>query len=475
MSSIDVINTGLDVQTIVDQLIQVERTPITRLEKQESALQSKVKALQTYNTKLSKLLDKLNAALFKDETATLSIPSTFAQRLARSVFAARTASSSDESVVTVSAAKGVPAGSYAVTVSSLAQAMIEASSNFADTNSTNTGTGTLTIQIGSKDPVTITVDGTNNTLEGIRDAINNASAGVTATVLNDGSAAPYRLVVTANDTGTANAFTITDNLSGGQALNLAQTQGAVDAQFTVNGISLTKSTNTVTDVISGLTLSLKAISASPVQLTVGKDTDAIVSALKELIDAYNDVNSYANSQFRYDPDTKTAGVLSGDTTLRTTLAKVKSMLTGEVTNSYTDLHYIGEVGLNYNSDGSLSLNEEKLRNAIEINPNGVAALFLGERAEDAADETGTSVLVSLRTMLKSVTDPLSGPIQRATDGFNNTIKILEDRISEYEDRLAVRKEQLTAEYSRADQALKLLTVLQNQLSSQFASLSKVTE
>ncbi len=474
MSSINVINSGLDVQTIVDQLIQIERTPITRLEKQESTLQSRVKALQSYNTKLSTLLDKLNAALFKDETATLTIPPGFAQRFARSVFAARTASSSDESAVTVTADRGAPVGSYTVAVNSLAQAKIEASSNFADTNNTNTGTGTLSIQVGSKDPVTITVDDTNSTLEGIREAINNANAGVTATILNDGSATPYRLLITANDTGTANAFTITDNLSGGQALNLTQTQGAVDAEFTVNGISLTKSSNTVSDVVSGLSFSLKATTTSPVQITVGKDTDAIVSALKEVIDAYNEVNSFANSQFKYNADTKTAGVLSGDTTLRNTLAKVKDMLTGAVTNSYTDLHYIGQVGLNYNGDGSLSLDEEKMRKAIETNPTGVAALFLGEGTEGATSETGSSVLVSLRTMLKSITDPLSGPIQRATDGFNNTIKILEDRISEYEDRLAVRKEQLTAEYSRADQALKLLTVLQNQLSNQFTSLSKIS-
>jgi flagellar hook-associated protein 2 len=663
MSSINVISSGLDVQTIVDQLIQIERAPINNLENQTSTLQSKLKAFQSYNTKLSTLLDKLNNALFKDETAPLSVPYGFAQRLARSVFAARTASSSDESAIAVSADKGASVGGYTVTVSSLARAKTEASSNFADTSSTNTGTGTLTLQVGTKDPVTITIDSTNNTLEGIRDSINNANAGVNATIMNDGSSSPYRLLVTANDTGTQNAFTITDSLSGGQALNLTETQGATDAQFTVNGISLSKSSNTVSDVIAGVSLTLKATTAAPVQVTVGKDTDAVVAGIKEVIDAYNDVNAFANSQFRYDASTKTAGVLAGDMTLRTTLAKVRDILTGGVTNSYTSLHYIGEVGLEYNGDGSLSLDEAQLRKAIDSNPTAVAALFLGEGAEgaaasvtasdprvtyrsktaatqpgtyaievtglaerasvvggqavynllldealtityggsqvtvdllagdslsavvskinsalsanglaataaddgtgrimvttngygssetisvvsdldsapgttgfgtapvtatgtdvagtingnlaignghtltgangnseeglsldiaqsstgsygtvtvtpDSAPSEGSSILVNLRTMLDSITDPLSGPIHTATDGLNNTIRGLQDRISDYEDRLEVRREQLTAEYSRADQALRMLTVLQNQLNGQLGTLSQLTQ
>jgi flagellar hook-associated protein 2 len=659
MSSINVISSGLDVQSIVDQLIEVERAPINNLQKQATTLQSKIKALQSFNTKLSTLLDKLNSALFKDETATLSVPPGFAQRLARSVFVARKTSSSDESAVAISADKGAPLGTYAVTVSSLARARTEASASFADTNSTKTGTGTLAIQVGTADPVTITIGDTNSTLEGIRDSINGANAGVNATIINDGSSSPYRLLITAEDTGTTNAFTITESLSGGQALDLVETQAAVDAQFTVNGIGISKSSNIVSDVISGVTFTLRGTTAAPVELTVERDTEAVVSALKELITAYNEVNTYANSQSRYNQDTKTAGILAGDTTLRNSLSKITALLTRQITNSHTSLHYIGEAGLNFNSDGSLSLDESKLRNALAKDVTGVAALFLGDGNADtqgsvvssdprvtyssktsatqpgayaveitslaqrasvvgsqvvatlAQDETltitygggqtgvvllagdsfttvlskinaalaasgwsatasddgtgrvaittegygssesitvlsdvdgapgatgfgttpmtstgtditgtingnaalgsgltlageagspvegltltiaqsttgsygtvtvtggstaeeGDGTLMSLRSMLKSLTDPLSGPIHGATDAFNNTIKGMQDRISEYEERLVVRKERLTAEFSRADQALKMLTVLQNQLSSQISSLS----
>jgi len=663
MSSINVINSGLDVQTLVDQLIKLERAPIERFERQTTNLQSKVKALQSFNTKLSTLLNKLDNALYKGETALLSVPAGFARRFAKSIFAVRNASSSDESAVLAVAAKGASVGSYAVTVSSLAKARTEASANFADTDTTRAGTGTIVIQVGTKDAVTINIDETNNTLEGVRAAINNATAGVSATILNDGSSSPYRLLLTAKGTGTANTFTVTENLTGGQALNLTETQAAVDAQFTVNGISLTKSSNTVSDVISGITFTLRATTAAPVEVTVEADTDAAIAGLKELIDAYNEVASFANSQARYNAETKQAGILAGDATLRNTILKIQDALTRQITSSFTGLRYVGEVGLRFNTDGSMSLDETKLRSALESDLTGVAALFLGDGAAGTAENislsdprvtynsktaatqagtyaveitglaqpasavggqtisslaqdetltitygavqttvdllsgdslttvldkinaalagngvaaaasddgtgrimvtttgygsseaitvvsnvdniagstgfgttpttaTGTDIagsingnaaigsgftltgasgnpeeglgltiaqsatggygtvtftpatageesdgiLVGLRTMLKSVTDPLSGPIHRTTDAFNNTIKNLDQQISKYEDRLEVRRQQLLQEYTRADQALKMMSVLQSSLSNQLGTLSQITQ
>ena len=663
MSSINVINSGLDVQTLVDQLIKLERAPIERFEKQTTNLQSKIKALQSFNTKLSTLLNKLDNALFKGETDLSGIPTGFAQRFAKSIFSMRKTSSSDESTVTASAAKGASVGSYAVTVSSLAKAKTEASANFLDTDTTKAGSGTIVIQVGTKDAITINIDQTNNTLEGVRAAINNANAGVSATILNDGSSSPYRLLLTAKGTGTANAFTVTENLAGGQALNLTETQAAVDAQFTVNGISLTKSSNTISDVISGITFTLRATTAAPVEVTVETDTDAAIAGLKELIDAYNEVASFANSQARYNAETKQAGILAGDATLRNTLLKIQDDLTRQITSSFTGLRYVGEVGLRFNTDGSMSLDETKLRSALESDLTGVAALFLGDGAagtpenisvsdprvtynsKTAATQAGTyaveitglaqrasavggqtigslaqdetltitygtvqttadllaadslttvldkinaalaangvaaaasddgtgrimvtttgygsseaitvvsnvdniagstgfsttpttatgtdiagsingnaaigsgftltgasgnpeealgltiaqsatgsygtvtftpatagegsdGILVGLRTMLKSVTDPLSGPIHRTTDAFNNTIKNLDHQISQYEDRLEVRRQQLLREYTRADQALKMMSVLQNSLSNQLGTLSQITQ
>lgn len=658
MSSINLLSGGLDVQGTVEKLIYVESEPIRRLETQTKTLTSKVSAYQALNTKLSALLDQVNEMLFQGETASLSPISSFEDRLAHSIFGARQVSSSDADTVSATASKGMSTGTFALTVTELAQARTVAGDNFADTVTTRTGTGTLVLQVGTDDPVSITIDSTNNTLEGVRRAINAANAGVTATIVNDGSATPYRLTITANETGTAHSFNVTDNLTGGQVLNLTEKMAANDAEFTVNGINITKSSNSVSDVVEGVTFALKNMTAAPVMLTVQKDYDAIVSAVQELATAFNEVNTFANAQFKYNQATKSAGVLSGDATLRSTQTRIRDILAQSVGNAFTPYRTVSQIGISFNNDGSITVDETKLRKAVTANATQVAALLLGDgtagtaesftatdarvsyggktaatqtgdydvtvsalaaqarvtgadivtalaqneqltirhgstvtlidllfgdslttvlakinealaagggaatasddgtgriqittsgagsgesiSVESNLDATGSSgfgttaataagadiegtinghaatgsglvltgaagqpeeglsvrieqeatgaygsvsftravsgsegasVLVNLRTALKSITDPLSGPIQRATDALNQTIKSIAGRIEDYEERLDVRRELLTEEYARADQALRLMTVTQSALSNQINSLS----
>ena len=474
MSSVNLIGGGIDVTTLVDQLIYVEGASIRSMQSQASKTQSKVSAFQAINTRLSSLLNKVNDVLFKGDAATLSTPYSFEDRFASSVFASLTARSSDEDFITASGAKGSASGSFAISVSALAQAQTSASANFADTTS-EFQTGTISIQVGTEDPVEITIDSSNNTLDGIRRAINTADAGVTASIINDGSAGtPYRLLVSSNDTGTENAFTITPSLSGaGQTLSFAVTNEADDAELNVNGIDIVKGTNNISDVIDGVTLNLKALTTSTVTVTAAPDLDAIVTALKDLASAYNDANTYINTQYKYDSNTKTAGVLSGDATLRSVQAKIQSLVTQSVSNPFTDLSVLSQAGFEFNRDGSITINETDLRDALSENPLNVAALFLGNgTAPDEINpgDEGSSPIVNLRSALKTITDPLSGPIHHATDGLHNTIRQLNSQIDEYEDRLEVRRDLLLMEFSKADQALKLMGVTQSALSAQVGSL-----
>lgn len=657
-SSINLIGSALDVGTIVDTLIYVEREPVRMMESQVTALQSKVSAYQSLNTKLSALADKVNILLFGDTEAPFNQPYSFADRLKDSVFTKCAITSSDDSTISASANNPTSVGTYAITVSSLAQARTMAAAGFADL-ATQTGTGTLTITTGSSDPVTVTINSQNNTLTGVCGAINNANAGVTATIVNDGSATPYRLLITANDSGTANSFSITDNLSGGQALGLTESQAAVDAQFIVNGVSITKSSNTVSDVIDGVTFTLKDVTATPVSLHVEKDIDAIVTAFNEFVSAYNTVNSFINSQFAYNSTTETSGVLAGDSTLRRIQSNLQNQLVQSISNPYTDYGIASQAGLDFNRDGSLSLNETELREALAEDFTSVAALFLGNGTPSGGatvsdsrvlyggktaatqdgtyaiqittlaqqaiaagtqtvttlsnDETltitygtstaivnllqdddlitvlskinsalategiaatatddgaggiqistnsygssqtitvasdgdgsagttgfsttpvvatgvdiagtigghaavgngltltgaagqpeeglsitvsqtttgsygtitiapetegveGDSILMNLFSVLDGITDPLSGPIYNAKDGLNKNIEAINDRISDYEARLEVRREILTAQFSAADEALRLLTVTQANLTSQLNGLSQL--
>jgi flagellar hook-associated protein 2 len=655
MSSINLLSSAIDVDSIVSNLMYLEEAPIRRMQSETTTLQNKLAAFQSLNTKLSTLSQKVDTVLYGSDTAPLTTPYSFSDRLANSIFALCTVSSSDEDAISASTTDTSATGSYDISVSNLARAQSSASGNFADMTTVNTGTGTFTITTGSNDPVVITIDTTNNTLNGVRKAINAANAGVTATIINDGSGTPYRLLITANDSGSDNAFTITDNLSGGQALDISEMQAAEDAQFVVNGVAISQSSNIVTDVIDGVTLNLKQETVGEVRISLERDTDGIVNGFQELVSAYNAVNSYINSQFAYNASTESAGVLSGDSTLRNIQSNLQKQLIQGVDNRYTSYSVAGQIGLNFNRDGSLSLDESKFRDALANNYTDLAALLLGDGtpsggvsftdnrvsytgkttattpgtysveitalAEQAVatgtqavttltnDETliitsgtanatvnlllgdsldtvlskinaaltaqgmnvtaeddgtgqirihtddygsaydisvfsdldgsagttgfgttpvtgmgsdiegtiggntavgngltltgavgqpeeglslriaqtttgsygsvtiasntegieGSSILLNLQSMLEGITDPLSGPLYYAQDGINKNIRDLKDRIDSYQSLLDIREELLYKEYQKADEALRLLSVTQAQLSSQTSS------
>ena len=465
MSSVNFVGGGLDVLGIVDNLIFVEREPIRRLEKQSQSFQSRVSAFQDFNSKLLALKTSIDSALFKDETVPLNLPTSFANRLQKSVFTLRTASSSDETILTAAADKGATAGNYSVTVSALASFDAHASNNFASDTTTTSKEGTLIIQKGTETAVTITVDSTNNTLQGIKSAINNENAGFTASIINDGSATPYKLVLTSDDSGTANALTITNNLTSGsgQDLTLAETVTAADASLTVNGVSITKSSNTVSDAIEGVTLNLETVSATTVTVSVDRDLDSVVEGIKDVVEKFNAVNSFIGAQFSFDASKETSGVLSGDSTLRSAQFELQSLITKSISNSLGSLEIIGQVGISFNSDGSLSLDETELRDALESNFQDVPALLLGE------DATG-SIFFELQAALKNLTDPLDGAVFRAQNGVQKNIDQLAEQIADMDERLEVRRELLTLEFARADAALKQLSTLQASLSNQLAAI-----
>jgi flagellar hook-associated protein 2 len=397
-SSINLVNSVIDVGTIVDNLIYVDSAPVRNMQSQVTTLQSKISAFQSLNTRISTLADKIDTILYGTTNEPLINPYTFSDRLEASIFNNCKVTSSNSDAISATADNANTSGTYSISVTSLAQTKSMAASNFADAGSTKTGTGTLTIITGDSDAATVTIGASNNTLTGVCNAINDANAGVTATIINDGTSSPYRLLITANNAGTANSFTVTDNLSGGQALSLEQKQAASDAVFVLNGVSITKSSNTISDVIPGVTFTLKAKTAGVVDLTVDKDIDSIISSLNDFVSAYNSVNSYINSQFAYNSTTKTAGLLSGDSTLRSIQSNLQNQITQSISNRFTSYTVAGQAGLEFNRDGSLTLDSTKLRTALSSNFSSVAALFLGNGTpSDGATTTDRRVTYDSKT------------------------------------------------------------------------------
>jgi flagellar hook-associated protein 2 len=319
------------------------------------------------------------------------------------------ATPSDTSVFTASASSIAIAGVYSLdAITKLAQSQKLAATGQASSTAT-IGNGTLTFDFGAItggtfDAATgkytgatftssgagtklVTIDATNNSLQGIRDAINTAKIGVTATIINDGGASPYRLALTSDSIGKANSIKV--SVTGDAALSnllahdpgnntgqsLAETVTAQNAEFKVDGVSVSKASNTVTDVIQGVTLNLQKTTATPVNLTVARDNATIKSSVESFVKAYNDLNKILKDISAYNPETKTGSILQGDSTVRMLQSKMHSVLNTPVGNTGGSLSTLSQIGVSFQKDGTLVLDASKLNAAITSNFSDIASLF----------------------------------------------------------------------------------------------------
>jgi len=385
------IGSNLDVNGIVSQLMALEQKPLNNLAREEASYQAKISAYGSVNSSLSQ---------FQNSMQTLASPAKFQ---------ALTAAVADSSILSASASPSAVPGTYAVEVQTLAQQQKVNSAGFANTTDV-VGTGTITIQYGTytsgtnsfalnsaKSAQAVVIDAAHNTLAGIRDAINAAGIAVSATIVNDGSASGNRLVLTSKDSGAANSLKIsvadadlgnTDmaglsqlaydpTLVAGSGKNLTQTVAAQDATLKVDGIAITKSSNTITDAIGGLTLNLTKASASGVAtaLTVARDTASLQAAIGAFVNAYNGVNKTITDLTTYNLQTKQASVLTGDSSAIRIQSGIRAMLGGSITALSGNLRTLSDIGVAFQKDGSLTLDTVKLQVAINNNFGDLAKLF----------------------------------------------------------------------------------------------------
>lgn len=384
------LGSGLDINGLVTQLMTAESQPLKDLDTKEAGYQAKLTAYGNVKSALS----AFQAAVSGMQTA--------------SSFQSIAATSSDTSIYTASAGADAVPGNYAIEVTNLAQSQKLISSPFVTANDV-VGTGTLTFQFGTdngtgtftsnstKAAQTVTIDAAHNSLSGVRDAINAANIGVSATIINDGTG--YKLSLTSTDTGAANSLKITvasdsagtnvDNTglsilaydpagTLGNGKNMLQKVAAQDATFNLDGITgISKPSNTVTDVIQGVTLNLlnKSASGVPATLSVTKSTSSVQSAVQNFINAYNDLNKTLKDLTAYDPKTNQAAILLGDSTILTLQRQLRSMLTSNVSGLSGSYKLLSNIGVAFQKDGTLALDSTKLQTAINSNANDVASLF----------------------------------------------------------------------------------------------------
>jgi flagellar hook-associated protein 2 len=384
---------AIDVNSIVSSLMSVEKQPLTLIASQKTAFEAKLSAYGT-----------LKSALSTFQTSVGALASA-------SKFNAQSATSATPSVFTATANGSATIGDYAITVNQLAKSQKIAMDGVANTTDV-IGTGKLTIAFGTYAPeivspatpasftanpdkasFEVTIDSTNNTLAGVRDAINAANSGVTATIVNDGTA--NRLVISSKETGEVNGLKITvadddgnstdasglsrlayDPLaSNGSGKNMSQLQAPLNALLNIDGIDVVKASNTVSDAIEGVTINLLTTSNSQaVNLGVASDQAKIKESVTAFVDAYNKVMDTLKTLTKYDEAGKTSGKLLGDATARSITSQLKSVISKTVDTGGT-ITSLTDIGVGFQRDGKLALDSTKLTNAITNNFDDIAALF----------------------------------------------------------------------------------------------------
>ncbi len=235
---------------------------------------------------------------------------------------------------------------------------------------------------GSK---TVTIDATNNSLQGIRDAINAAQIGVTASIVNDGSSTPYRLVLNSDALGANNSMKI--SVAGDAALssllgndpagtqNMSEIVTAKNAALVVDGVSVSKASNSINDVVQGVTLTLLKPTTSPATLTVARDTATVQTSVEGFVKAYNDLNKVITDLTAYNPTTKKAAALQGDSAVRSLKSQIDGMLSAAVSTSAGSLTTLSQIGVGKQTNGSLAIDSTKLTNALNTQFSDIAGLF----------------------------------------------------------------------------------------------------
>ena len=444
MAAISSTGSSLDIESIVSKLMALERQPLDRLATKEA----------DYNSKLS-AYGSIKGALSSLQTASTSLSSSFS---------ANSASVSDATVLTASASSTAAAGSYSLSVTQLAKFhTVRSNTNYAATTDTF-NTGSLAISINGGAAVNVAIDGSNNTLAGIRQAINDASAGVTATIINDGTT--NRLVLSSKTSGSVGAInvTVTDDGSGGShalaeldSVNLIQTQPADDANVTINGIAITRSSNTITDAIEGVTLTLtKGTLAAPgvATLTVARDTAGTTAAVASFVKAYNDSIGLLKTNSSYDAATKKGAVLSSDGTVRSLQSQLSALVQTTVTGIAGSISSLSDIGIAVQADGTLASDSTKLAAALADPGKDVAALFT------QTNSGNEGIAVRFNAVLETIVG-FGGTIATRTDGIGSSIK----DISKNRDLLNSRLTQIEARYRRQFAALDALVGKLNQTSN----------
>ena len=407
---------------IVAKLMSVEAKPLTTLATTETSYQAKLSGFGT-----------LKGALSSFQTAVKGLSDI-------SKFQAVKAAVGDPLVATVTGSANAKPGDYSLNVTQLAQQQkLVAAGTTSQTAAI--GSGVISIDFGTtgvgdtfttngKGVKTVTIDATNNSLGGIRDAINAANIGVTAKIINDGGSTPYRLSLTSTSSGKENSMAISvadadpgaPGLSGllnytpGGSKNMTQTAPAQNAELTIDGIAVSKPSNTVSDVMEGLSFNLLKISSAPTSVSVTRDTASVTTSVNAFVKAYNDITQTLRDAQAYNAATDKAAVLNGEASVRGIQTQVRNVLSASVSGATGGLTSLSQIGVAVGKDGLLAVDSSKLDKAIANNFSDLAGLFAaaGKSSNALSTFSGSSAATKAGTYAVEITQMATQASTNAT-------------------------------------------------------------
>ncbi len=468
------IGSGLDVETIVSKLVALEKQPLTKLQTVASSIQSKISIVSQVKSLMSTLSDA-------------------ASKLSQnSAWSATAATLSSSGAVSVNVSGAASATSLSIGVTQLAQVQSVASATLGAVGAP-VGGGSLSIQLGTWSgagtsfnagaaaAVPVQIDAADS-LATVASKINDAKAGVTATVLRDVNG--ERLLVRSDSTGEASGFRIQvaedaaspglsrlsfdPEFSAGLGMAATTPQYGQNAKASINGIAVESATNTFTDTIPGLSFTASQVTTAPVDVTVSADTAAMKKSIQDFVTAYNAVNDLLSTSTKYDEATKKAGALQGDSTTVGLQNALRSVM-GATAAGAGAFQRLADIGIDMKRGGKLEVSEAKLDAALK-NPQALKAMF-ATNAGVGADSNGLAVkvkafasqMLSFEGLLENKATALSASVKRNTSD--------QDRVN---DRAALVEKRLRAQYTALDAKMGSLTALNSYIAQQVTQWNKTS-
>lgn len=427
------LSSGIDYDNLIQQLLEVERIPVHRLERKKTTFEQKGAAYTDLSNKLEALESAADALRLSNR------------------FGGKETTVSDETVFTTNVSSSATTGNYSVTVNQLALAhKLKAGVGLASADATvASGSGQFTFKVGDAGTeYTVDVDA-GMTLEEFKNAINDLDGGIHAVMINDGTGTnPYQLILSSDATGANNKIIVTqDGTNLGLPVNDTDLtsdlhlQAPQDAQIVMDGLTVYRSSNTVTDLAPGVSLFLhKADPATAVTLQVSEDREAVVEAVQSLVDKYNDVINFIHSRNKYDTDDNKADPLFGEGTVRSIERRMSRIVSTGVTGLPSDMKALAQVGISTNRDGTISLDVGKLQDALDEDLEGVTNLFVN-------GETTQGIAEQFYQLAFGATRSGDGDLAIRMDGLQDRVRKINEKIEFQEASLERMEERLRARFA----------------------------